>query len=121
PRHVHEDRDDEARLQEHEEQDQTPAQRPVAEEVRRIRESAEDEEQRPDPEVDAERVLLAVARRALHLNLRIFYGRHAFSSPQIEEREDEDPDEIDEVPVKAGDLDDLVVASGALVVASEHL
>ena len=32
------------------------------------------------------------------------------SSPQIEEREDEHPDEVDEVPVQAGDLDRLVSA-----------
>src|SRR6478735_8439264 len=32
------------------------------------------------------------------------------TSPEIEQREDEDPDEIDEVPVQAGDLDDLVAA-----------
>src|SRR5690606_39303556 len=31
-----------------------------------------------------------------------------FASPQVEEREDEDPDQIDEVPVEPGDLDDLV-------------
>src|SRR5687767_1916588 len=35
------------------------------------------------------------------------------TSPQIEECEDEDPDQIDEVPVEAHDLDGLVAASPA--------
>src|SRR5262249_22604983 len=38
---------------------------------------------------------------------------HAPTSPQIKESEDEDPHEIDEVPVQAHDFDDLVVASSA--------
>src|SRR5215212_7695737 len=33
------------------------------------------------------------------------------SSPEIEQREDENPDEVDEVPVEARDLDDLVIPS----------
>ena len=33
------------------------------------------------------------------------------ASPQVEQREDEDPHQVDEVPVQAGDLDDLVVAA----------
>src|SRR6478752_1523939 len=49
--------------------------------------------------------------------------------PEIEEREDEDPDQVDEVPVQAHDLDDLVVALAAgeearapvLEVAAAHL
>src|SRR5918998_2843448 len=41
-----------------------------------------------------------------------------FASPQVEEREDEDPDEIDEVPVQARDLDNLVVAAAARKEAS---
>src|SRR5690348_5169572 len=31
-------------------------------------------------------------------------------SPQVEQREDEDPHQVDEVPVEAGDLDDLPAA-----------
>src|SRR5215467_11926824 len=34
---------------------------------------------------------------------------HAATSPEIKKRKDEHPHEIDEVPVQAGDLDDLVV------------
>ena len=41
--------------------------------------------------------------------------------PEIEEREDEDPDEVDEVPVQAGDLDDLVVALAARRSPRQHL
>src|SRR5689334_7097952 len=39
--------------------------------------------------------------------------------PEVEEREDEHPDEVDEVPVQAGDLDDLVTL--ALIVAAPDL
>src|SRR6516162_9960904 len=35
---------------------------------------------------------------------------HAPTSPEIEKCKDEHPHEIDEVPVQAGDLDDLVIA-----------
>jgi len=38
------------------------------------------------------------------------YVCHAPTSPKIEKGEDEHPHQIDEVPVQAGDLDDLVVA-----------
>src|SRR5438874_1505351 len=49
--------------------------------------------------------------------------------PEIEESEDEDPHEVHEVPVKAQDLDDLVVAAAPgqeavplfLEVAAPHL
>src|SRR5437879_13892875 len=34
---------------------------------------------------------------------------HAATSPEIKKRKDEHPHEIDEVPVQAGDLDDLVM------------
>src|SRR5688572_2499619 len=37
-----------------------------------------------------------------------------WTSPEIKQRKDEHPNQIDEVPVQAGDLDDLVI-SGALV------
>src|ERR1700745_303791 len=35
---------------------------------------------------------------------------HVLTSPQIEKRKDEHPHKIDEVPVQAGDFDDLVIA-----------
>src|SRR5215218_8228628 len=35
------------------------------------------------------------------------------TSPEIEECENEDPDEVDEVPVEARDFDDLVISSSA--------
>src|SRR4051812_13287296 len=35
------------------------------------------------------------------------------SSPEIKEGEDEDPHEVDEVPVQSHDLDDLVAAAAA--------
>src|SRR5690348_14989348 len=34
---------------------------------------------------------------------------HSATSPEIKQRKDEDPHQIDEVPVKAGDFDDLVL------------
>src|ERR1700739_3539636 len=34
---------------------------------------------------------------------------HAATSPEIKKRKDEHPHEIDEVPVQAGDFDDLVL------------
>ena len=37
-------------------------------------------------------------------------------SPEIKEREDKDPHQIDEMPVMAHDLDDLVVAPTAVEV-----
>jgi hypothetical protein len=38
---------------------------------------------------------------------------HAATSPEIKKRKDEHPHEIDEVPVEAGDLDDLVMPFSA--------
>src|SRR5690349_3419182 len=38
---------------------------------------------------------------------------HVLPSPEIEEREDEYPDEIDEVPVEAHDLDALITSPAA--------
>src|SRR5258706_13918338 len=35
--------------------------------------------------------------------------RHGFASPKIEQSKDEDPDKIDEVPIEARHLDDLVI------------
>src|SRR6059058_3093660 len=53
----------------------------------------------------------------------------SFPLPEIEEREDEDPDQFHEVPVQAHDLDDLVIALAAgekartlpVEVAAQHL
>src|SRR5688572_8024762 len=42
------------------------------------------------------------------------------SSPQIKESENEHPDEVDEVPVKARDLDRRIV-SRLVVIAAQHL
>ncbi len=41
--------------------------------------------------------------------------------PEIEEREDEYPDQIDEVPVQARDLDDLVGALAVVEAGSTRL
>src|SRR6185295_1922062 len=38
------------------------------------------------------------------------YVCHAMTSPEIKKGKDEHPHEIDEVPVQAGDFDDLVVS-----------
>src|SRR2546427_192054 len=59
PAHVHEHRDDQARLRDHEQQDQAPAQQALEVEViDQVRERAEHEEEAPDREVQADRVLL---------------------------------------------------------------
>jgi hypothetical protein len=61
---VHEDGDDQARLQQHEHDDQRPAQQALdVEVVHRVRGRAEDEQQAPDLEVGAQRVLLALRVR----------------------------------------------------------
>src|SRR5215217_1007902 len=46
----------------------------------------------------------------------------ATSSPQVEQGKDEDPDEVDEVPVQSGDLDDAVTLAlvGAAGNAPRH-
>src|SRR3970040_2223188 len=41
--------------------------------------------------------------------------RHLGSLPQIENREYEYPNQVDEVPIEPRDLDDLIVAAAALV------
>src|SRR5688572_14704974 len=41
------------------------------------------------------------------------------SSPEIEKSKDEDPHEVDEMPVKAGDLDRRIVAR-PVIVAAQH-
>src|SRR3546814_4208261 len=41
-------------------------------------------------------------------------------SPEIEKGEDEDPDEVDEMPVQPGDLDRAVIA-GAVIMAARDL
>src|SRR3546814_2520464 len=40
-------------------------------------------------------------------------------SPEVEESEDEDPDEVDEVPVEAGDLDGRIVARAVVMAAPD--
>src|SRR3989442_1438923 len=41
-------------------------------------------------------------------------------SDQVDEREDQDPDEIHEVPVEPEDLDRVVVGLGELALGAEH-
>src|SRR5690606_39934014 len=100
----------------------------VLEKVGQVRERAEQEQQAPYQDVNLDRMLLPVRVGGLRLVcsggrrfMYLFYGRHhGAPSPWIEKREDEYPDEVDEVPVEARDFDDLIIAAGALVVAAQH-
>src|SRR3954451_20640056 len=81
---------------------------------------AEGEQPFPDDEIQLYRMLLPLGVSGRGLNGRGRGGRgvgsclcHVSSLPQVEKCEDENPDEIDEVPVQAGDLDDLVVPLAA--------
>src|SRR3546814_10456945 len=65
--------------------------------VHEIRKSAENKQQSPDHEINADRMLLTLC------------VRHVFPSPEIEDRKDEHPHQIDEVPIQAHDFDGLVV------------
>src|SRR6266581_7137641 len=98
PEHVHEDGDDQPCLQQHEQDDQKPPEVALeVEVVNQIRRRAENKQQSPDLEIDADRMLLSL------------YVCGHFPSPKIEDCEDEYPNQIDEVPVQAHDLDDLVL------------
>src|SRR3954451_17689973 len=71
---------------------------------------AENEQPAPDYEVKLDRVLLY---------LGVYHCLcHVLSSPEIEEGKDEHPTQINEVPVKAHDLADLVVAPAAGEIAA---
>src|SRR5260370_797243 len=84
---------------------------------------AEHEQPSPDHEIKLDWMLLALCVRGfrcecvMHVNLRRVLLRfqmyrdvcHAATSPEIKKRKDEHPHEIDEVPVQAGDFDDLVM------------
>src|SRR5712691_461059 len=99
PEHVHEDGNDQPRLQQHEQDDQKPPE--VALEVKvvnQIRRRAENKQQSPDLEIDTDRMLLPL------------YACGHFPSPKIEDCEDEYPNQIDEVQIQAHDLEDLVFA-----------
>src|SRR5881628_2767590 len=97
PEHVHEDGNDQPCLQQHEQDDQKPPEVALeVEVVNQIRRRAENEQQSPDLEIDADRMLLPL------------YVCGHFPSPKIEDCEDEYPNQIDEVPIQAHDLDDLV-------------
>src|SRR4051812_42635244 len=80
--------------------------------VDEIGECAENEQQTPDPEVDTQWMLLA-------LPMRRFDVFHAFTLPEIEECKDENPHEIDEVPVQARDLHCLVTAFAVVISAPD--
>src|SRR2546421_7149474 len=97
PEHVHENGHDQPRLQQHEHDDQEPPEVTLkVEVVDKIRRRAENEQQSPDLEIDADRMLLPL------------YVCGHVPSPQIENCKDEYPYQIDEVPVQAHDFDDLV-------------
>src|SRR5204863_7387734 len=97
PEHVHEDGNDQPRLQQHEQDDQKPPEITLeVEVVNQIRGRAENKQQSPNLEIDADRMLLPL------------YVCGHFPSPKIEDCKDEYPDQIDEVPIQTHDLDDLV-------------
>src|SRR6267378_5656291 len=97
PEHVHEDGYDQPCLEQHEHDDQKPPEVALeVEVVNQIRRRAENKQQSPDLEIDADRMLLPL------------YVCGHFPSPKIEDCEDEYPNQIDEVPIQAHDFDDLV-------------
>src|SRR5882762_11860662 len=97
PEHVHEDGNDQPCLQQHEQDDQKPPEVTLKVKViNKVRSRAENKQQSPDLEIDADRMLLPL------------YVCSHFPSPKIENCEDEYPHQIDEVPIQAHDLDDLV-------------
>src|SRR3972149_5515014 len=98
PEHVHEDGNDQPGLQQHERDDQKPPQVSLnVEEVDKIGRSAENKQQPPDLEINANRMLLPL------------WVCHGFPLPKIENCEDEYPHQIDEVPIQTHDFDHLVV------------
>src|SRR5216683_7423101 len=97
PEHVHEDGHDESRFHQHEGDDQKPPEVALkVEVVNKIGRRAENVQQYPDREINADLMLLPL------------YVCDHFPSPKIENCEDEYPHQIDEVPIQAHDLDDLV-------------
>lgn len=64
PLHVHENRHDESGLHQHEDEDQRPAQISLQLKiVHHVGKETDDEQQSPDPEIDAERMLLPFLAR----------------------------------------------------------
>src|SRR6202047_2533659 len=124
PGHVHEDSDDQASLQHHEQQDQRPSEIAMeAKVVDEIGAGAENEQPSPDHEIELDRVLLALCLRGsrcecvMHMTVqRMLLSFHMYrcvchapTSPKVKKSKDEHPHKIDEVPVQAGDFDDLVM------------
>src|SRR6266853_2340102 len=108
PEHVHEDRNDQPCLQQHEQDDQKPPEVTLkVEVVNKIRRRAENEQQSPDLEINPDRMLLPLYVCHNRMLLRLCVC-HDFPSPKIENCEDEYPHQIDEVPIQAHDFDDLV-------------
>src|SRR5206468_8285678 len=108
PEHVHEDGHDQPRFQQHEGDDQKPPEVTLkVEVVNKIRRRAENEQQSPDLEIDADRMLLPLCVCRDRMTLRLCVC-HDFPSPKIENCEDEYPHQIDEVPIQTHDFDDLV-------------
>src|ERR1700674_1284189 len=53
---------------------------------------------------------MQVCQRRMLLSFQMYRDVcHAATSPEIKKRKDEHPHEIDEVPIQAGDFDDLVI------------
>tara|TARA_B100000315_G_C14203716_1_gene418811 strand:+ start:197 stop:556 length:360 start_codon:yes stop_codon:yes gene_type:complete len=96
---MHEDGDDESRFQEHEQENQTPPKISLKVEIiDKIRKGAENEQQDPNFYVNPKRMLLT-------LNIC-----HAETLPKIKECEDENPNQINEMPIKAHRFDNFVIA-----------
>jgi hypothetical protein len=103
---VHENGDDQASLQHHEQQDQRPSEMALdAKKVDEIGAGAEDEQPSPDDEIELDRVLLALCVRrsrydgVVHISLKRMWGSfdmysrvcHVPTSPKIEKGKDEHP------------------------------
>src|SRR5438309_1905766 len=99
PEHVHEDRNDQPCFQQHEQDDQEPPEVTLkVEVVNKIRRRAEDEQQSPDLEINADRMLLplCVCCDWMMLRLCVCYD---FPSPKIEKCEDESAEQNNRLKV----------------------
>src|SRR5262249_9820940 len=103
PGHMHKDRDNQACLQNHEQENERPSEVSMdTEEVEEKRTKAQDKKPSPDHEIKLNRVLLPFDV----CDCCLCHG----PSPKIEKGKDEHPHQVNEVPVQAHDFDVLVVS-----------
>src|SRR6185312_2690717 len=130
--------DDKSRLEHHQRNDQPPSEITLKGEIiDGVGAGTEDEQPAPDDEVKLYRMLLALGMHnrlsGCGVPMQPVFPRfclcHRSTSPKIEEREDENPYQIDEMPVEPHDLDALILAAPAgeeagrtgFIIAAPHL